>query len=125
MQTGRRAHKQCLSLQALNRHAATDRPYGGCRRETRTAECRPYDDTVTGGHDEVYNYDFENNDVIWLGDTTLDDISGTSIEDNAVTIEFKNGGSLTVNSTDNVRVRINEGAECYIADKETGTWSHE
>lgn len=83
------------------------------------------DDTVTGGHDEIYNYDFDNNDVIWLGDTTLDDIKSTDIGDNAVTIEFNNGGSLTVNSTDNVRVRLNEGAECYIADRDSKTWSHE
>lgn len=83
------------------------------------------DDTVTGGHDEIYNYDFENNDVIWLGDTTLDDIKSTDIGDTSVTIEFNNGGSLTVNSTDNVRVRLNEGAECYIADRDSKTWSHE
>lgn len=83
------------------------------------------DDTVTGGHDEIYNYDFENNDVIWLGDTTLDDIKSTDIGDTSVTIEFKNGGSLTVNSLDDVRVRLNEGAECYIADRDSKTWSHE
>ena len=83
------------------------------------------DDTVTGGHDEIYNYDFENNDVIWLGDTTLDDIKSTDIGDTSVTIEFNNGGSLTVNSLDNVRVRLNEGAECYIADRDSKTWSHE
>ncbi|MBR2519327.1 MAG: hypothetical protein IKE46_06040 [Selenomonadaceae bacterium] len=76
------------------------------------------DDTVTGGNDTVYNYDLDN-DIVWLGDTTLDDIASTEVTDNSVVVNFKNGGSLTVDGLDDVRFAINSGTEIYVTNKDS------
>ncbi|MBR4384397.1 MAG: hypothetical protein IKP64_12680, partial [Selenomonadaceae bacterium] len=86
------------------------------------------DDTVTGGNDEVYNYNLDNGDIVWLGDTTLDDIASTEVNDNSVVVNFKNGGSLTVDGSDDVRFLINSGTESYVTNKESDSdnkWTQE
>ena len=75
------------------------------------------DDDVTGGNDTVQNYDLANGDIIWLGDTTLDDIASTDVQDNSVVVNFKNGGSLTVEGSDDVRFLIDSGTEAYVTNK--------
>ena len=83
------------------------------------------DITAVGGNDQVYNYEIDNNDLVWLGDTKLSDITKTTIEDNAVTIEFNTGGSLTVNGTSDVRFAVDGGTASYVANKESKTWTQE
>lgn len=77
------------------------------------------DETVTGGSDTVQNYDLDNGDIVWLGDTTVDDILNTDVQDNSVTVNFKNGGSLTVEGSDDVRFVINSGTESWVTDKDS------
>lgn len=77
------------------------------------------DDTVTGGNDTVQNYNLDNGDIVWLGDTTVDDILNTEVGDNSVVVNFKNGGSLTVEGSDDVRFLINSGTESYVTNKDS------
>ncbi|MBR1647226.1 MAG: hypothetical protein IJ685_10690 [Selenomonadaceae bacterium] len=77
------------------------------------------DDDVTGGNDTVQNYDLDKGDIVWLGDTTLDDIASTEVNDSSVVVNFKNGGSLTVEGSDDVRFLINSGTEAYVTDKDS------
>ena len=86
------------------------------------------DDTVTGGNDIVRNYNLDNGDIVWLGDTTLDDISSTEVNDNSVVVNFKNGGSLTVEGNDDVRFLINSGTQTFVTDKDSSSdnkWTQE
>lgn len=88
---------------------------------------------TVGNHDTVEGYDNEN-DIIYLGDVTIDDINQAAmvqsgnlgIGENAVTVEFNNGGSLTVNGTSNVTFYMsNDGGKTttsYTADRESGQW---
>ena len=77
------------------------------------------DDTVTGGNDTVYNYNLDKGDIVWLGDTTVDDILNTEVGDNSVVVNFKNGGSLTVEGSDDVRFLINSGTESWVTNKDS------
>lgn len=88
----------------------------------------------TGNHDTIEGFN-EEQDFIYLGDITLDDIDITSMANNGehagistegVRVDFKNGGSLTVNVTnqDYVRFYMNDGS-VYTARRDTGAWDHE
>ena len=82
-----------------------------------------------GNHDTVVGYDNEN-DTIFLGDITIADINtaamiqagNAGIADDGVTVEFNNGGSLTVAGTTNTTFRMANGA-VYTADRASGTWT--
>lgn len=88
---------------------------------------------TVGSHDTIEGYDAEN-DIIFLGDITIDDINEAAmvqsgnlgIGENAVTVEFKNGGSLTVNGTSNVSFIMSDGTsnhgDVYTANRESGQW---
>ena len=94
---------------------------------------------TSGTNDIITGYDC-NNDVIILSDVTLADInyaamlqaggtnsSNCGITENAVTVSFNNGGSVTVDPTDQSKVTfyINDGAgnlTAFSADRESGTW---
>lgn len=81
-----------------------------------------------GNHDTVEGYD-NTNDIIFLGDITIDDINEAAmvqsgnlgIGENAVTVEFKNGGSLTVNGTSDTTFHMANGG-IYTADRSSGQW---
>lgn len=81
-----------------------------------------------GNHDTIQGYD-NTNDIIWLGDITIDDINeagmvqsgNLGIAEDKVTVEFKNGGSLTVNGTSNTTFYMADGS-AYTADRESGQW---
>ena len=86
------------------------------------------DDDVTGGNDTVQNYNLDNGDIVWLGDTTVDDILNTEVGDDSVVVNFKNGGSLTVEGSDDVRFLINSGTESYVTNKDSESdnkWTQE
>lgn len=88
---------------------------------------------TVGNHDTIEGYDSEN-DIIYLGDITIDDINEAAmvqsgnlgIGENAVTVEFNNGGSLTVNGKSDVTFYMsNDGGKTmtsYTADRESGQW---
>ena len=93
------------------------------------------DASAEGNNDVVMNYN-EDTDVIVLGEITLDDINYAAmtssnnygISENAVTVSFKNGGSMTVAVTDQEKVSFymgdgNGGLALYSANRETGGWS--
>jgi len=92
------------------------------------------DSTAGGNNDIVLNYN-DKQDVIYLGDVTIDQINAEAmaqaggnygITENAVTVSFKNGGSLTVNVTDQENVRFHFGnGDIYTASRETGGWKKE
>ncbi|MBE8953879.1 MAG: hypothetical protein SR1Q7_12195 [Quinella sp. 1Q7] len=83
---------------------------------------------ANANRDTISGYDVDN-DTILLGDITVDDINVTSmaaksngIGDEAVTVEFNNGGSLTVNTTTNARFTTADGTT-YIADRTSKQWA--
>ena len=93
--------------------------------------------SAEGNNDIVTNYD-ENTDVIVLGEITLDDINYAAmaqagnygISENAVTVSFKNGGSMTVAVTDQEKVSFymgdgKGGMALYSANRSTGSWSRD
>ncbi|MCR5833863.1 MAG: hypothetical protein K6G55_04355 [Selenomonadaceae bacterium] len=61
------------------------------------------------------------NDIVMLADVTLDDLSSSGITDNLVSINFKDGGSLTVDGTTDVTYQLSDGSQ-YIANRSTGEW---
>ena len=88
----------------------------------------------TGNHDTIEGYNAET-DFIYLGDVTIDDIDISKMAANGehagistegVTVNFKNGGSLTVNVTDQEEVKfyMNDGA-VYSAQRSTGAWQRD
>lgn len=94
------------------------------------------DHSNTGGtNDLIYGYDC-NTDSIILSDVTIADINYAAmaqaggnygITENAVTVAFNNGGSVTVDPTNQDRVRfyLNDGRGnlvAYSANRETGSW---
>lgn len=81
-------------------------------------------------HDVITNYDAAN-DTIYLGDITLDDIdldamaasSDGGITDTTVTVQFKNGGTLTVAGTqEETKFNLADGTTC-TATRSTNSWS--
>ena len=90
---------------------------------------------TSGTNDLINGYDC-NTDSIILSDVTIADINYAAmaqaggnygITENAVTVAFNNGGSVTVDPTNQDRVRfyLNDGAGnlvAYSAERETGTW---
>lgn len=83
---------------------------------------------TTGNNDVVNDYEY-GKDIIWLGDVSLADINvaamnqasggeGYGITENAVTVSFNNGGSLTVNTTDSARFYTTDGV--FTATKDEG-----
>lgn len=88
----------------------------------------------TGNHDTIEGYN-ATTDFIYLGDVTIDDIDISKMAANGehagistegVTVNFKNGGSLTVNVTDQEEVKfyMNDGA-VYSAQRSTGAWQRD
>ena len=91
---------------------------------------------TSGTNDLITGYDC-NNDVIILSDVTLADINYAAmaqaggnygITENAVTVALNNGGSVTVDPTNQAKVTfyINDGAgqlTAFTANRETGAWS--
>ena len=69
-------------------------------------------DTIAGAHD---------GDAVILSDVTLDQISETSITKDAVAINFKDGGSLQINSRADVTYQLADGSK-YFANHEQATW---
>lgn len=92
------------------------------------------DPNAGGNNDVIFNYN--SNDVIYLGDVTIDQINAEAmnqavgnngITENAVTVSFKNGGSLTVNVTeanDEVKFYMGNG-QVYSAQRSTGAWQRD
>lgn len=90
---------------------------------------------TSGTNDLIYGYD-SNTDSIILSDVTIADINYAAmaqaggnygITENAVTVAFNNGGSVTVDPTNQDRVRfyLNDGRGnlvAYSAVRETGSW---
>lgn len=81
-------------------------------------------------HDVIANYDADN-DTIFLGDITLDDIDleamasreDGGITEDSVTVQFKNGGTLTVAGTqEETRFNLADGTT-YTATRSTNSWS--
>jgi Ca2+-binding RTX toxin-like protein len=81
-------------------------------------------------HDIIANYDADN-DTIFLGDITLDDIDIAAMADSAdggigedsVTVRFKNGGTLTVAGTqEETKFNLADGS-VYTATRSTNSWS--
>lgn len=85
---------------------------------------------TVGNHDTVNGYDFDN-DSIYLGDVTLADIASTEIGDNSISVEFKNGGELTVAGTqEKTRFYFTNGTfggvgQVWTADRSTKTWTRD
>ena len=69
-------------------------------------------DTIAGAND---------GDEIILSGVTLEQISGTSIATDAVTINFKDGGALQVNSAADVTYQLADGTK-FSADHEQSAW---
>ena len=69
-------------------------------------------DTIAGAHD---------GDEVILSTVTLDQIASTSIAADSVSINFKDGGSLQVNSNANVTYQLADGSK-YSANHEQATW---
>lgn len=95
------------------------------------------DPNADGNHDVIFNYSDgnynENQDFIVLADVTIDDINvdamtlnrtNYGITENAVTVDFKNGGSLTVDVTNQETVQFYMGdGSIYEARRDTGAWN--
>ena len=61
-------------------------------------------------------------DVVNLYEMTLEDIGGVEVNNSAVSINFKDGGSLTINGdTSGLTYRI--GGENYIVNQSTRNWT--
>ena len=80
------------------------------------------------GNDVAVNVD--GNDIVNLYDIDIDDIvitsetGGEMISNNAVTITLKDGGSLTVQTSDNgTSFKVGENGTTFVADHQTRTWS--
>ena len=69
-------------------------------------------DTIAGAHD---------GDEVILSTVTLDQISGTSITADAVSINFTDGGSLQINSNANVTYQLADGSK-YAANHAQAAW---
>ena len=69
-------------------------------------------DTIANAHD---------GDIVYLSTVTLDQISGTSITGDAVSINFKDGGSLQVNSNANVTYQLADGSK-FSANHAQSSW---
>ena len=96
------------------------------------------DPEADGNHDVIVNYN-ENQDFIILTDVTIDDINfeamaqaggNYGITEKAVTVCFNNGGSLTVDVTNQEKVQFymgdgKGGAAVYSALRSTGGWTRE
>lgn len=94
------------------------------------------DQVAEANHDVVkgyyYNADSADGDIIWLGDITIDDINQAAmaqsenlgIGSNTVTVEFKNGGNLTVENSGVTRFHMADGA-VYAANSDSGKWTKE
>lgn len=89
------------------------------------------DPNAEGNHDVIGDYD-EKQDIIYLADVTIDDINYAAMDqaggnygitEKAVTVCFKNGGSLTVDVTtqDKVQFYMGDGS-IYEARREDGAW---
>lgn len=88
-----------------------------------------------GNHDVIDNFN-EEQDFIFLNDVTIDQIDVAKMAANGehagiatdgVRVDFKNGGSLTVNvaNQDHVSFYLNNGAggyDVYTAERSTGAW---
>ncbi len=62
-----------------------------------------------------------NGDVVYLSTVTLEQISGTSITGDAVSINFTDGGSLQVNSNANVTYQLADGSK-FSANHVQSSW---
>ncbi len=69
-------------------------------------------DTIASAHD---------GDIVYLSTVTLDQISGTSITGDAVSINFKDGGLLQVNSNANVTYQLADGSK-FSANHAQAAW---
>lgn len=85
-----------------------------------------------GAGQDVFFYKYGNGaDTVYAGEgdvinlaVTLDDIDSTSIEDEKVVVNFKDGGSVTVNDGgSNVAYQVQgDGDSIYLVDRENGKW---
>lgn len=92
-------------------------------------------DTTAGGtHDTLQGYD-ENQDFIYLSNVRIEDINYAAmyqrgnwgISENAVVVDFNDGGSLTVNvasTNDKVSFWMQDGS-VWSAERSTGAWKQE
>ena len=69
-------------------------------------------DTIASAHD---------GDIVYLSTVTLEQISGTSITADAVSINFTDGGSLQVNSNANVTYQLADGSK-FSANHAQSNW---
>lgn len=69
-------------------------------------------DTITGAN---------NGDVVYLSQVTLDQIASTNITSDAVTLNFKNGGSLKINGSADVTYQLTDGT-AYGVNREKLEW---
>ena len=88
-------------------------------------------DMASANHDTINGYDYEK-DVIYLGDLTIDDINfeATKIDDNAITVTVNNGGTLTVNGTqETTRFTFSNGdgevGQVWTASRSSKSWNRE
>ena len=114
--------------------------FGSAENSTMWGSAAAGNDTLVGGagvntflygkgngNDVALNVD--GNDIVNLYDVELDDIvigtatGGEMIDNNAVTINLKDGGSITVQTGDNDTVFRLANGQNYTADHQTRTWS--
>lgn len=91
------------------------------------------DDALLGGAGrDTFFYAFGNGtdtavagegDVVELAGMTLDQLSGTKIDDTSIEVSFKDGGKLTVNDGGVSGIAFNVGGNTYYADHDTKSWS--
>ena len=53
-------------------------------------------------------------DLVYLSEITLDQIASTSVENNVATINFKDGGKLTINDASNASYILTQGDQAQI-----------
>ena len=71
------------------------------------------------GNDVITNV--EETDLINLLDINLDDISEISLSDSAIEATFKEGGQISINTTDEVTVQLVDGSK-WQSDKINKGW---
>ena len=86
---------------------------GGSGRNTFFYTVGNGSDNVQGAHD---------GDLVYLSQVTLDQIASTNITAGGVAINFKDGGSLQVDSTADVTYQLADGSR-YSANHEQLAWN--
>ena len=93
--------------------SANDLLVGGTGQNSFYYEQGDGNDTVNNAND---------GDVVNLFDTSLENITNANITSTGVVLQFNNGGSLTVNSTNAVDYKLADGST-WNANHSTGTWT--